>query len=107
MNCSFWADAAVAAPRSARLIRADWNAFMDCLLGKKGSIAGRPSRIGDRGPGVNEARTAYPRCAAYLCRIAASMRKGPQAEFFLADLPQPREAVRFDDQEKNDQTAEH
>ena len=36
MNCSFWADTAVAAPSSAKPNRADLIAFMNCLLGRKG-----------------------------------------------------------------------
>src|SRR5438477_7856536 len=36
-----------------------------------------------------------------------SVREGPQPQFFLADLPEPREAVRLHDQEEDDQRAEH
>src|SRR5690349_21604242 len=36
----------------------------------------------------------------------ASMREWPEAELFLADLPQAREAVRLGDQEEDDHGAE-
>jgi len=35
-----------------------------------------------------------------------SMRERPQPQLFLRDLPDPREAVRLDDQEEDDQAAE-
>src|SRR4029453_11533006 len=34
------------------------------------------------------------------------MRKRPQAELLLGDLPEPREAVRLHDQEEEDEAAE-
>src|SRR5215813_3703058 len=36
-----------------------------------------------------------------------SMRKGPQPELLLRDLPQPCEAARLGDQEEDDERAEH
>src|SRR5262245_48678027 len=35
------------------------------------------------------------------------VRKRPQAQLLLGDLPEPREAVRLDDQEEDDEAAEH
>ena len=39
--------------------------------------------------------------------IEVSMRERPQPQLLLADLPQPGEAVRLDDQEENDEPAEY
>src|SRR5689334_12879356 len=36
----------------------------------------------------------------------ASMRKGPEPQFLLADRPQAREPARLDDQEEHDERAE-
>src|SRR5690242_20233371 len=38
--------------------------------------------------------------------IAPSMRERPQAQLLLANLPQPGQPVRLDDQEEDDQPAE-
>src|SRR5271165_7065126 len=39
-------------------------------------------------------------------RRSASMRERPEPQLLLADRPQPRQAVRLDDQEEDDQRAE-
>jgi hypothetical protein len=39
-------------------------------------------------------------------RSMDSVRERPQAQLLLADLPQPGQAVRLDDQEEDDQAAE-
>src|SRR5205823_4767312 len=42
-----------------------------------------------------------------LCVVLRSMRERPEAKLLLADGPQAREPVGFDDQEEYDQRAEH
>src|SRR5271165_3192235 len=46
------------------------------------------------------------RRVAVLC-AAKSMRERPEAKLFLGDLPQAREAIWLDDQEKDDQSTEY
>src|SRR5688572_19663433 len=58
-------------------------------------------------PGFSSARRAIPARGGNCSECAPSVRKRPHPEFLLADLPQPREAVRLDDQEENDQHADH
>ena len=45
------------------------------------------------------------RCAFGSLYSCGSIGEGPQPNFFLSDLPQPREAMGLDDQEENDRTA--
>src|SRR5438105_7885284 len=41
------------------------------------------------------------------CLLCLSVRKRPQAQLLLADLPEAREPVRLHDQEEEDEPAEH
>src|SRR5256885_108451 len=53
-------------------------------------------------------RTLHPTAPrGDLPRAGTSVRKRPQPELFLADLPKPRKSMRLDDQEENDQTPEY
>src|SRR5712671_7652484 len=41
-----------------------------------------------------------------LCKYASSIGKWPDSQFLFGDLPQPRQPVRFDDQEGDDERAQ-
>src|SRR5258706_9056326 len=43
---------------------------------------------------------------AVVCLFVKLIRERPRAQFFLADVPQPRQSQGFHDQEKNDQSPE-
>src|SRR6185295_1667986 len=89
MNCSFCANAALAPASSTTPSRADLIAFMFVLLRSGCAVEMIPP------PGRRHA-----------CCNAKSVGKRPQAELFLRDLPEPREAMRLDDQEEDDEPAE-
>src|SRR6266496_5877712 len=58
-------------------------------------------------PGFASARQAIPARGGNCGECAPSVRERPHPEFLLANLPQPREAVRLDDQEENDEDTDH
>src|SRR5215831_20549833 len=61
---------------------------------------------------IGAASTSAAKAAVQIVRILMtlsfrSMGKRPQSELLLRDLPEPGQAARLDDQEKDDQSAEH
>src|SRR5664279_230208 len=109
MNCWLCANAADAAMTSARPSQACLTNFMVFLLGKI-PVANQPvdelaKHRGDAGPCQWAPRAATRSCNIHFSCCDASMRKRPQPELFLGDLPKPCQTVRFDDEEKYDQAA--
>src|SRR4029453_1919104 len=110
MNCSFCAWPVAAIPSNAAPSRADFKCFM--VSSYKGNLIGsNPDRIGETRPGVNDPAQQNTRLQRHARRrpwcIATSMWKRPQAQLLLADLPEPGEAVRLDDQEEDDKVPEY
>src|SRR4026209_1959206 len=98
MNCSFACEkalpenpvAAIAATANAKVVR-----FMDCLLLAKFVRNLFPPR-----------EQEYSRSHSTDNSRLGSVRERPKPQFFLGDLPSPRQPVRLDDQEEHDQAAE-
>src|SRR5919112_346038 len=76
-----------------------------------------PSMVATANPRLNlrNDMVAFPPVASAESRILVpfrllggppSVRERPDQELLFADLPEPREAVRFDDQEKDDERAD-
>src|SRR5262245_51201337 len=70
-----------------------------------------PSAAGTSGPAASAAIRSpitYRPMSIALLRWGAwgSVRKRPQPQLLLRDLPEPREPVRLDDEEEHDQRAE-
>src|SRR6185312_13105316 len=82
MNCSFWAVAMLATPANNMPINACRNHFMTSSYDRR--RVRRPKL-----PTVN------------------SVRERPESELFLGDLPDARQPMRFQDQKKDDQSAEY
>src|SRR6266576_619788 len=82
MYCSFCAVATLAAPTNNMPTKARKNHFMTASYDRRPDRRPKP-------------------------KISPSIRERPQPHFFLGDLPDPRQPVRLDDQEENDQPAEY
>ena len=78
--------------------RAQYEAKLDSIGECEVRVNGSPTHVANI---VGKATIPSAYC------IAASMWERPQTELLLRNLPQPREAVGLDDQEKDDQAAEH
>src|SRR6266571_3700287 len=79
MNCSFWADAMVVAPNSARPSRAALLNLMMLLLGKTPLTEFESNSIGQRGFTVNgetAIAAAFPCRSARVARAHAARRPG-------------------------------
>src|SRR5438874_10773699 len=78
--------------------------------GMKISFACPETGIGaSTGPAATStASSAIAEARSVMCGSPSlSVRKRPEPELFLGDLPQTRESVRLDDQEQDDEAAEH
>src|SRR6266545_4997578 len=112
MNCSFCATAAVAMPASARPSRAALRCFMIPPRKRRLSSCSQTS-IGLARPGVVSMTGIKVTVGSGTrfrwadCCTATSMRERPQPQLFLADLPEPGEAMRLDDQEEDDQCTKY